>query len=123
MRALVDSRLATSLPEGFFASRLTVQERSGDLDSAGQPVEDWHDVAGLMNLPAAISPETLDGSEARRERFTAGRSEIFANLSSYLPQILPQQRVLVGGSPYDILGVDHSASLAMTRLRLERVTT
>lgn len=124
MRALVDSRLTPSLPEGFFPVRLTIQSRSTDLDSAGQPVENWSNVAGLVDLPLVTSPQSLGGSfEARREGYTAGRDELFANLTGYFPQILVAQRALIGGVAHDILGVDHSASLNLTRLRLERVTT
>lgn len=110
MRALVDPRMTTGLAEGFFASRVTIQDETGV------------DVAGLVNLPVAesfgIRP---DSQERRTPDLTIMSRERTLLLTGFFPQIQEHWRAVLEGVAFDILAVEPSASRAMTRLRVEAV--
>jgi hypothetical protein len=110
MRSLVDPRMTTSLPEGFFASRVTIQDEAGV------------DVPGLVNLACAEGPGIRpDSGERRSPDLTVMSRERILLLTGFFPEIQEHWRAVVDGVAHDILAVEPSSSRAMTRLSVEAV--
>ena len=103
MSPLIDPSLMNAL--GFlFEQRVTIQRRAVGQDSFGQPVDDWENVAGMVDLPCVIFPS--GGQEVKREEGAYAVSTHNIQLQHARPSITTAMRAVSGGVVYDVLLVE-----------------
>lgn len=110
-----------------FRQKVTVQQNvatDGDLGEAGQ---EWVNLEGCVNLPAAVSVTAVTGARRSERRRTDEVNAVLTHrivlIPAYRPEIREHMRAIVsGGPPYEIDAVDCDSQLEMTRLLVRRVT-
>lgn len=95
---------------------VTIEEPVGARDTLGQPADTWSAVDDLEDLPAVVGPES-SGREARRSGDTIYVGTHVIVLGGYYPEITTAHRAVVDGTEvHDIVEVEHSSTLTLTRL-------
>ena len=115
MRGIVDPRLMGAL-ESHFPDRCTIQYLSETVDADGQAVKTWKD--RHVDVPCNVT--SLKGKEIRGPNQTYVVATTAIALQGHYPDIKESDRVIVGGTTYDILLVESPLS-TMTRLSCEVV--
>jgi hypothetical protein len=115
--------IPTVLASGLQASLCTIQQLAGGVDPrSGQPnLDNWVNVAGLVNLPAMLSVlSTLrpDGAGVKRQpdQFDiTGIRHLFLG-GNYKGQIDRTMQAIVDGNTYEIMSVEFDSQSTQTRL-------
>ncbi len=117
-RSLIHPRLQTSIRLRFYPSLATVQSPDSAQDPHGQPIPAWADV--LTDVACRIMP--TGGSEPRNDDQTITIGMHRVAFDSHQPTITTSMRVLVDGTAYNILAVEHDGESLNTYLNVEVVT-
>jgi len=114
------SVMPTARQAGAMISTATFQQRTNTVSSTGQPdLADWVNVAGLVNIQCQLSVQSAfrpDQGGVRRmpmEFDTINLRHLL--LGSYYPAVLQQYTVLVDGTRYEIMAVEHDSTHNQTR--------
>ena len=110
---------------GTFVSLCTIQRPSGNLDAAGYPDGTWANVAGLVNIPCQNAPPSqarVQATEIKQLADTLAVSPRHILLNDYFPAIVPQDRAVVDGTAFDIIGAESDSQSGQTRLELRTAT-
>jgi hypothetical protein len=109
----------------------TTDDPAGDLDDSGFPIPSWDDVAGLVDIACTAPPFSFsDSSVAAKE--TKGMQELMADAPKHvlLDRRYPTAedgwrngwRIVIDGTPYDLMGVEGDSQGQMTRCFVRRLT-
>lgn len=125
-RSLVHPRLMDRLAPAFFPSRATIQANTPTRSASGHPTPVWAPVAGLANIPAAVSPLHLarGGGEQRTSDLTIAEATHRIGLAGAYPAIEPTHRAVVTGPSagiYDITRPQSDGHSGMTVLECRTV--
>lgn len=119
-RALVHPRLMDRLAPTFFPSRATIEANPGTRTTSGYKAPAWAPVAGLRNLPAAVSPfHFSQAGEQRRTEATIAEATHRIGLAGPYPAITSSHRVVISGPSagvYDITKPKTDSQTGMTVL-------
>jgi head-tail adaptor len=119
MASIIHPGMLAALSD-FFPSTCTIQQNTPEQDAYGEPIADWDDLAGHVDIPCQISP--AGGREVKLANQTyAVASHAIALQGSYTT-ITPAMRVTSGGATYDILAVESDSQGVMTRLLCQVVS-
>lgn len=123
-RDVLGSTALASLEALAFTQAVTIEEQAVQYDEeSGEAVRLWAPVAGLEELPAAISPFVVGGMsvmEGTSDKGGWANNLWHITLSGYYPAITEMHRIAAAGGRYwDIRGVEHDSHLLTTRLKAE----
>ena len=113
--AFVDPRLMGAL-ESHFPDLCTIQYLTETVDADGQGVKTWTD--RHTDVPCNVMP--LKGREIKRPNQTYVVANTSIVLQGHYADIVESDRVIVGGTTYDILLAEHTLD-TMTVLSCEVV--
>ena len=125
MRSLVHPRLMDRLASGFFPSRATIALNTPTRTASGHSVPAWTAVAGLTNIPAAVSPfHFARAGEQRRSELTIIEGTHRIGLAGAYPSITAKHRAVITGQHagiYDVTRVQTDGQSGMTVLECRTV--
>jgi hypothetical protein len=108
---------------GLFVSLCTAQAPDGLLIDAGQPSGNYVNVTGLVDIPcmnAPMSEAKLQAAEIKALADIEAFSPRHVLLSGYYPAfddgVHLGWRVVIDGTPYDLMGSEGDSQSQMTRL-------
>jgi hypothetical protein len=110
---------------GLFVSLCTIQRPSGNLDAAGYPDGAWVNVPGLVGIACMNAPPSqarVQATEIKQLADTLAVSPRHILLNGYFPAIVPNDRAVVDGTAFDILGAESDSQSGQTRLELRTAT-
>jgi len=118
-KQLLHPDLLTSLWR-FYPSSCTIQQATVDLNSFGEEVLTFEDLAGHVDIPCAVSP--LSGGEVRGVELISEISGFRVALEGYFPSIVPKMRAVIdGGVVFDIRHAEADSHHRTTYLTCEVV--
>jgi head-tail adaptor len=103
----------------FYPSVVDIQSYTATRAADGGEVKTWSDVAGLTDLPCAVSGS--GGWENKRADGTIASSSHRIAIAGSYPAITPKMRAVVATVNYDILSVEHDSHANTTSLVCQRV--
>ena len=132
----IDYAVAIVMPQavatGRFKSIVNIQAPSGTYTASGQPDGIYVPVAGLQNIPAMDSPESVGGPvsvESRQPDEIMSQERRHVLLNAYYPLLSPSTNwgdigwiCEMDGVTYDIHSAEQDSQLTQTRLILIRTT-
>ena len=114
---------------GLFASLCTIQDLAGMFSDSGQPLNSYVAVAGLIDIPCMVTPNSQNSITATQKRTQKERKEDNSShvlLNDYYPQITAHwqagAQAVVDGVAYTLLGVESDSQGRMTRMKVELCT-
>ena len=123
MRALIDTRLRSSIPE-MWPSKCSIQRISFTNSASGQPIPTGAaNIRALVNIPCRMGP-LIELRPTDAETLTDPVTGTFqrrqCKLNLYAPLISPlEMQAVVDGVIYPIRGVESDSQDFSTRLSLE----
>lgn len=124
-QSIIDSNLTASL-SALFDQTCTIQEDQGaTADELGQPVADWQDLAGHVNLACRVTPAASllrRGFVPGPEMTVSTATHVFA-LPGPHPDVSAGMRVAYDGGHYLIVSVVRDSEQVLAELWAEAVTT
>lgn len=126
-RSLVHPRLMDRLAQSHFPSRATIETNSPTRTPSGHPMSSWAPVAGLANIPAAVSPlhTGRGGGEQRTSDLTIIEATHRIGLAGAFPAITAKHRVVITGPSagiYDITRPQSDGQAGMAVLECRTVS-
>lgn len=123
---LDDARQAVE-DAGLCSSLCTIKNKSGALDSAGQPDltnASATPVTGMVDIACMASPEVLQRPDITDERKgildTLARMTRHVLLNGHYPAITQAQVATIDGVDYDIMSAESDSQAITTRLAVQR---
>jgi hypothetical protein len=112
----------------LFDQTCTIREwtsRDGDRDAAGQPIEDWANLALHVSLPCRIAPVTALTRAARvaRSDMTVTTATHVIFLPGEYPSITTAMQASIDGTSYQIVSISRDSEQLACELEVEKVTT
>lgn len=113
MTEIVHPRLHAIMNK-FFPELCTIQQATETQDVANQPIENWSNLAGHVNLSCAISRPRGGERKTTHQIYSVATHTIA--LDGYYPAITEKMRAVVNGVAYDILLPERDPLSAITQL-------
>lgn len=113
---------------GLLRSLCSIVEPPEVFDDGGapDPTAAYTPVTGLQNIPCIAAPlsdgDTVQPNEVKSLSELLSKSPLHVWLSGYYPQIWTNNRAVVDGVTYDILGVEWDSEHTQTRLAVQEMT-
>lgn len=101
---LIHPVMLTALRADFFPSSLTIQGATEGRSASGAVTVSWLPVAGLVNLPCRIAPQS--GSENRTPQQILTQDVQTCVVPQPLAGVTTKHRAQVDGRTFDIVSVD-----------------
>ena len=118
-RGLIHPQMMERVQPNFYPSRCTIQQATETQDSYGQPMPDWGDLAGMIDLPCRIAPRSTQERRTPAQVYVTATHQV--SLAGYYPNIVEAMQSVVDGVAYNIEGVEHDGNHKTTRLFVSRV--
>ncbi len=113
------------LAPGFFPSRATIEAKTPTRSASGHSVPAWTPVAGLTNIPAAVSPfHFARTGEQRRTELTIIEGTHRIGLAGAYPSVTAKHRIVITGQHagvYDVTRPQTDGQSGMTVLECRTV--
>lgn len=102
MRSLVHPRLLDRLTPSFYPSRATIERAIEARTPDGGISRSWVPVAGMVGIPASVSPMIFTRTgERRSSELTARETTHRIGLVGSFPTITAAMRIVVTGGPHE----------------------
>jgi hypothetical protein len=112
--------MVPSLVNGFFTSRITIQEHDGTVDAHNTQIEGgWATLSGHGDVPCAFWPASAE--ERRTAAATSRKVSRVALLAGRFTTITSAHRGVVGGVTYNLMPSEIPSQGNLTRILLELV--
>lgn len=126
VRALIHPRLLDRITPTFYPSRATVEGSLPTRTPSGATVSAWGSVAGLADIPAAVSPMIFTrAGERQTSELTTSETTHRIALAGSFPQITAAMRLRVTGpnaGVYDVIRPDRDSHGVTTVLEAQILT-
>jgi head-tail adaptor len=127
VRGLVHPKLIDKLAPAFFPDRASIEANVPTRSPSGAPIAAWSAVAGLRDIPAAVSPQIFSrAGERRTAEITTAETTHRIGLAGTFPQITASMRLVIAGGNhagiYDILRPDLDSQSGLTVLEARIAT-
>ena len=87
----------------FYNQTCTIMAYAETINDSGSVTRTWSNVDGETDIPCRIAPKSA-GGEIRQPNQTYSYTEMTITLAGNYPDVVAQNRAVVGGVNYDILG-------------------
>ena len=104
----------------FYPATVTIQEVAEPQNTYGEPVGNWADKTGYVDLDCRLAPS--GGQEVKMSDQTYAVSTHIIAIPDHYPGIDEKDRAVIGPETFDILLVESDGQSESTRLITEIVT-
>lgn len=116
---IIHPEMMERLRPNFYPSLCTIQQRTDTADSYGQPLPDWSNLAGHVNLPCRIAPKSTQERRTSEQIYVTATHHIA--LGGHYPAVTEKMQAIVDGTTYDIEGVEWDGNVKTTRIYVRLV--